>query len=81
MNRPADMPRKKTAEADLRRSYGKTFWACFGGSFVAHLLVVAIFPHFEADAYDKSEPVIIQIENVPETRQERRPPPPPRPVV
>ncbi|SVD52990.1 uncharacterized protein METZ01_LOCUS405844, partial [marine metagenome] len=25
------MPRKKTAEADLRRSYGKTFWACFGG--------------------------------------------------
>ena len=81
MDRPADMPRKKTQEADLRRGYGKTFWSCFGGSFVVHLAVVALFPHFQADAYDKSEPVIIQIEDIPETRQERRPPPPPRPVV
>ena len=81
MDRPADMPRKKSQEADLRHGYGKTFWSCFGGSFVAHLAVVALFPHFQADAYDKSEPVIIQIEDIPETRQERRPPPPPRPVV
>ncbi len=82
LQRPADMPRKKTEEADLRRTYGKTFWACFGGSFILHLGLVALFPSFEADAYEKSDaPVIIQIEDVPETRQERRPPPPPRPVV
>ncbi|MEE2658123.1 MAG: energy transducer TonB [Candidatus Latescibacterota bacterium] len=82
LNRPWDLPRKKAPEADPRQTYAKTFWSCFGISAVFHIFVVVLFPDFEADAYAKSEDaVIIQIEDVPETRQERRPPPPPRPVV
>lgn len=81
LSRPADMVRLKAPEADLRRQYSRTFWSCFGISFVALLILVVLFPNLDADAYDKTEKVIIQIENIPETRQERRPPPPPRPVV
>lgn len=81
LTRPADMARLKVPEADLRRQYGKTFWSCFGISAVLLMAFVVLFPSLEADAYDKKQQVIIQIENIPETRQERRPPPPPRPVV
>lgn len=82
LSRPADMVRKKAPEADLRRGYSRTFWVCFAISCLALLLLVALFPSFEAKAYAKANsPVVIQLESIPETRQERRPPPPPRPVV
>ncbi|HCL29184.1 MAG TPA: energy transducer TonB [Candidatus Latescibacteria bacterium] len=81
LTRPADVVRYKAPEADLRLRYAKTFWSCFGISALALMALVVLFPNLDADAYDKTEKVIIQIENIPETRQERRPPPPPRPVV
>lgn len=82
LTRPAVMPRHKVPEADLRLGYGRTLWACFGISTVVVVLLMVLFPTFEAKAQAKAQaPVIIQLENIPETRQERRPPPPPRPVM
>ena len=82
LKRTAEMARTKAPEADLRIEYRKTFWACFGASSVVLVMVILFWPSFEASAYAKpQEPVIIQLEEIPETRQERRPPPPPRPVV
>lgn len=76
------MIRRKQPEADLKRTYRKVFWGCVGVSALAHLLVFVIFPSFEVEAQVAVEaPIIIQIEDIPETRQERRPPPPPRPAV
>ncbi len=81
LTRPADMVRTKAPEADLRRQYARTFWSCFGISALMLAALIVLFPDLDADAYSKSEKVIIQIEDIPETRQERRPPPPPRPVI
>ena len=78
LTRPAELVRLKAPEADLRRNYSRTFWSCFGISTVLLMAFVVLFPDLDADAYSKSEKVIIQIEDIPETRQERRPPPPPR---
>ena len=76
------MIRSKRPEADLRRTYRKVFWISVGISSLLHLVLFALFPRFEFRAYARSEePIIIQLEEIPETRQERRPPPPPRPVV
>ena len=76
------MIRGKQPEANLRLTYRKTLWTCTGISVVLQVALFGIFPSFEADAYVKSEdPVIIQLEEIPETKQERRPPPPTRPVV
>ena len=76
------MIRGKQPEANLRLTYRKTFWTCTGISVVLQAALFGIFPSFEADAYVKSEdPVIIQLEEIPETKQQRRPPPPARPVV
>ena len=76
------MIRGKQPEANLRLTYRKTLLTCTGISVVLQVALFGIFPSFEADAYVKSEdPVIIQLEEIPETKQERRPPPPSRPVV
>ncbi len=76
------MIRGKQPEANLRLTYRKLLWSCVGISVVLHGLLFALFPSFEAKAYAKSEePIIIQLEEIPETKQERRPPPPARPVV
>ncbi len=76
------MIRSKQPEANLRLDYGKVLWSCIGISVALHALLFAIFPGFEADAYAKAEaPIIIELEEIPETKQERRPPPPARPVV
>ncbi|NKB67060.1 MAG: TonB family protein [Candidatus Latescibacteria bacterium] len=76
------MIRGKHPKANLKLSYRKIFWTCVGISTVLHAAIFIIFPSFDAEAYDKPQaPVIIQLEDIPETRQERRPPPPPRPVV
>ena len=82
MQRPWKMPRRKTAAADLRLTYRKVFWFSLLASLLAHAAVFGIFPSFAVNAYEKNqEAVIIQLEEIPETRQQRRPPPPPRPVV
>ena len=76
------MRARKHPEVDLRRSYRKVFWACVGISAFIHLVFVVGYPDIDVKAYAKSqEPIIIQLEQVPETKQQRRPPPPPRPVV
>ncbi len=73
---------RKYPEADLKRTYGKVMWTCVGVSALAHLLILVAYPSIEVKAYAKSqEPIIIQLEQIPETKQQRRPPPPPRPVV
>ena len=80
--RPWKMPRRKAPEADLRQTYPKAFWLSVAASAAAHALLFIVFPSFEVEAYEKPQaPVIIELEQIPETRQERRPPPPPRPVV
>ena len=76
------MPRAKTPAADLKQTYGKVLWLSTGISALAHLILFVIWPSFAADAFDKrQEPVIIELEQIPETRQERKPPPPVRPAV
>ncbi|MBT4497571.1 MAG: energy transducer TonB [Gemmatimonadetes bacterium] len=76
------MIRGKQAEANLRLTYRKILWSCFGVSIVFHIAIFAIFPEFRAKAYAKAEaPIVLQLEEIPETKQERKPPPPVRPVV
>ena len=78
----AVLPRRKRPEADLKQGYRKHLWISLTGSVLLHVLLFGLFPALELSAYTKShEPVILQIENIPETRQDRRPPPAPRPVV
>ena len=76
------MIRGKQPEANLRLTYRKMLWSCVGVSVVVHGILFALFPSFEAEVYAKAEdPIVIQLEEIPETKQERRPPPPARPVV
>jgi protein TonB len=76
------MIRGKQPEANLKLTYRKLLWICFGVSALAHAVVFIAFPEFRAKAYAKAEaPIILQLEEIPETKQERKPPPPSRPVV
>ena len=76
------MIRGKQPEANLKLGYRRTFWIAVGISGLLHLAFFALFPAIDFSAYSKpQEQIIIQLEEIPETRQERRPPPPPRPVV
>ncbi len=76
------LTRKKKPEADLRQDYRRTIWISLAVSIIAHAAIFGVFPYLDITDYAKApDPVILQVENVPETRQERRPPPPPRPVV
>ena len=76
------MIRGKRPEADLKRTYGKVLWICLGLSTVLNCAFIFLMPKLGAGAYNKPPPpVIIELEEIPETRQERKPPPPPRPAV
>ena len=76
------MIRGKRPGADLRRNYKKSLWLSMGGSVLLNGLLVFFYPTHDPDALTRPEkPILIQLEQIPETRQERRPPPPPRPVV
>lgn len=76
------MIRGKQPEANLKLTYRKILWTCLGISALAHAVVFVAFPEFRAKAYAKAQaPIILQLEEIPETKQERRPPPPSRPVV
>ncbi|MEW6750156.1 MAG: energy transducer TonB [Candidatus Latescibacterota bacterium] len=76
------MIRSKHPQADLRLTYRKVLWISMGISVLVNGAVFLVFPEFEPAAYAKiAAPVIIQLEAIPETEQERRPPPPARPVV
>ena len=80
--RPGRMVRGKKPEANLRRGYRKTLWVSSAASAGLHLVAFVLFPSFDVKAYAKAQaPVIIELEQIPETRQEKKPPPPIRPVV
>ena len=73
--------RGKNPEADLKLKYKRVFWICAAISFAFHSLMVIIFPTFDiAAAARRKDQVIIQMEDIPETQQIKRPPPPPRPA-
>ncbi len=76
------MVRGKNPEADLRLRYKKVFWICTGINFVLHVLFAVLFPDMNVQAATrKRDQIIINMEDIPETRQIQRPPPPPRPAV
>ena len=80
--RGKDVIRTKNPEHDLKQSYRKVFWLSTGISFFLHALAAILFPTFEIQAgAGKKDQIIIQMEDIPETRQIQRPPPPPRPAV
>lgn len=76
------MIREKTPEADLKRTYDKVLWICMAISTVGQALFFALFPTLEARTYAKPpKAVLIQLEKIPETRQEQKAAAPARPVV
>jgi protein TonB len=76
------MIRSKQPEADLKRGYGKLLRLCMLGSAVVNIGILVLDPGFSPQAMERPyEAPPIVLEDIPETRQERRPPPPPRPVV
>ena len=73
--------RGKNPEVDLKLKYRKVFWICTTISFVLHVATAVTFPTFDiAAAARKKDQIIIQMEDIPETQQIKRPPPPPRPA-
>ena len=76
------MIRGKSPEANLRLTYRKLFWYSVVASTGFHAILFVIFPSFSADTVvKKQKPIVIQLEEIPETKQVRRPPPPPRPMI
>jgi protein TonB len=76
------MIRGKRPEANLKRTYGKVLWICMGISTLLNAAFIFLMPNLGVKAYEAPpQPIIIELEEIPETRQERKPPPPPRPAV
>jgi len=76
------MDEQKTPLSVLKRQYVRIFWICFGVSVIAHAAMFWLNKEFRVEAYESTrEQVVIQIEDIPETRQVQKPPPPPRPAV
>jgi len=72
----------KLPEADLKRTYNKVLNICLAISAAVQVLMFAALRGFDVRLETKvQKPVVIQLEQIPETRQERRPPPAARPVV
>ncbi|HAA74813.1 TPA: energy transducer TonB [Candidatus Latescibacteria bacterium] len=76
------MVRGKNPEHDLRLRYRKVFWISTSINFVLSVTMAVLFPEFNTEAAaQKKDQIIINMEDIPETRQIQRPPPPPRPAV
>ena len=76
------MVRGKSPEHDLRLGYRKVFWISTTINFAITVGVAILFPEFTVNAAaTKKDQIIINMEDIPETRQIQRPPPPPRPAV
>jgi protein TonB len=76
------MVRAKNPEHDLRLRYKKVFWISTSINLVLTVVVAVLFPEFTAEAVaGKKDQIIINMEDIPETRQIQRPPPPPRPAM
>lgn len=74
--------REKNPKVDLKRTYPRVVQICMAISFALHTTIAVVFPSFEAQArkLDRVQRVI-EIQDLPETRQIQRPPPPPRPAM
>lgn len=76
------MIRGKQPQADLKRTYNKVLWICMGISALLQAALFAFFPTLEAKTYVRpAKSPLIQLEKIPETRQEPKAAPPPRPVI
>ena len=74
--------RTKAPEADLKAQSKKVFRICIAISIVLHGMIAVIWPTFEIQAAkQRQDQIVIEMEDLPETRQIERPPPPPRPAV
>ena len=74
--------RHKSPEADLKRDYPKVIRITTALSFALHGTLAALFPTLEIQSLQaRPDQIVIDVEELPETRQIQRPPPPPRPAV
>lgn len=74
--------RDKDPEADLKRRYRQVLGFSFVLSAAIHAGIAILFPTLEIQATpSKPDQIVIQVEDLPETRQLSRPPPPPRPAL
>lgn len=78
----AKITRTRRPEADLKAQYRKVFPLCVGISFALHAAVAFTFPAFRFRTPTSARhPILIQVTEVPETRQGIRLPIPVRPIV
>lgn len=76
------MIRGKKPEADLKMQYQKAFRASMLIVFILHVMAAVLFPEFDTTAAPRRrDQIVINMEDIPETKQIQRPPPPPRPAV
>ena len=74
--------REKEPEADLKRRYRQVMGFSVVLSAALHAGIAILFPTLDIQATTaKAEQIVIQVEDLPETRQITRPPPPPRPAI
>ena len=74
--------RGKAPRADLKRQYRGTFAISTGLSLALHAILFVVHPTFEIRPIVlPADQIVIQMENIPETRQIRRPPPLARPAM
>ena len=74
--------RSKSRQVDLRLGYRRNLAIATSISAVFSLAVSLAFPAFEIRAARaKAEQIVIEVQDLPETRQLAKPPPPPRPAV
>ena len=74
--------RTRRPETDLKAQYRKVFPLCVGISLALHAAVAFTFPSFRLRAPASARhPILIQVTDVPETRQGIRQPIPVRPTV
>ncbi len=73
---------KKNPKANMQLRSKKVFEACLIVAIILHIAVFSAFKKFETEEYvfDETE-TILEIENIPETEQIKKPPPPAAPSV
>jgi periplasmic protein TonB len=83
--RPIDVvvtTRRKRPDVDLKRGYLRRMAATSGLVFILLTMGFVGLPEIDVQQVaDKKEQIVIQVDEIPETRQLHRPPPPPRPAV
>ena len=76
------MEERRSPLWELKRRYAWVFGICLVLSVIGHAVTLWLSKEFKVEAYESiREQVVIQMEDIPETRQVKKPPPPPRPAV